>query len=417
MIKFIDKGIYTAAYQDLIPIDRSEFKIEQIVDVRHLVDKSGNNISYILKCISDAKRVLQSQDKVVIACDMGISRSRVIAIGLLADLGREINDSISHVLSTCGYPEINPDLLFLLKQYYSKEGSYEKEEIEDVVVLGSSGFLGSVLTEFLSTQGLKVGGISRNNIDLKRDPIGLITRLQLSTAKKVILCVHPSSHHTSSSLADALHITRHTLEACRISKKELLYISSMAVYFGNAHLERNHQYIANETDHAVPRGAYSEAKYLCERLIDSYQINYGVKSTIIRPCGLYGPSMRPQWLIPKLIHLALSDQAIFTHRYGNGLPTFELLFINDFCEALLVLLLGGCEQTYINVGCHSLISTSELANLIVRLCNSKSATNLLDISDQVYNIVSSYGTIDKLRWSPKTSIEDGLRLCINSIME
>ncbi len=86
MITEISKGIYTAPFSEIFTSKDFQFKAEQVIDIRHLVDRSGNDINYLLKAIDDAKTVYQQNGVVVIACDRGISRSRVVAIGLLTKL-------------------------------------------------------------------------------------------------------------------------------------------------------------------------------------------------------------------------------------------------------------------------------------------------------------------------------------------
>ena len=121
MITEIGNGIYTAAFSEIFSSKDSQFKDECVIDVRHLVDHSGNDINYLLKAIDDAKTVYLQNGVVVIACDRGVSRSRVIAIGLLTRLGMSIDDAIEHVLNVAQNPDINADLLLFLRDYFLSE--------------------------------------------------------------------------------------------------------------------------------------------------------------------------------------------------------------------------------------------------------------------------------------------------------
>ena len=186
----------------------------------------------------------------------------------------------------------------------------------------------------------------------------------------------------------------------------------MVVYWGNAHSSSDYIYRGDEQAEVFPFGSYSESKYLCERLVAVYRKNYSLDITVVRPCFLYGLEMKPQWLIPKLIHKALNNEEIVTHKYNNGLPLFELLYIDDFCTALSFLVKSKDSPACVNIGSHNHISTLDLASMIIKLTHSTSRKELLHISDNVYNVVSTAGYIDKIGWKPNVELTDGLQLCI-----
>ena len=191
----------------------------------------------------------------------------------------------------------------------------------------------------------------------------------------------------------------------------------MVVYQGNAFQQSECNFPAPEKLTPIPRGAYSETKYLCEKLCDAYRTNYQMKVLTVRPAGLFGPRMRPQWLIPKLISKALQNEGLITHRYTNGLPAFELVHINDFCEAIKLILSKDIHGGPINIGTHILVTTADLADMISRLCESKSTTELLDISVPIRNVVTTPGVLDQYGWKPRITLEKGLLSCISAITQ
>jgi UDP-glucuronate decarboxylase len=415
MITEISKGIYTAAFSDIFTSKEYQFQDTQVVDVRHLVDHSGNDINYLLKAIDDAKTVYEQTGTVVIACDKGISRSRVVAIGLLTHLGMSIDESIKHVLNIANNPEINADLLFFLRSNFLKDTSDDNQINDDVIVIGSNGFVGSSLSEYLSANSFTVDKISKKNLDVQTEQLSLITKLRSSNAKTVIFCAHPSSHHTANAMAVSVQMLKNTLEACRLGKKDLIFISGMVVFQGNAFQQNEQNFTASEKLTPIPKGSYSETKYLCEKLCDAYRTNYKMQILTVRPAGLYGPKMRSEWLIPKIISKAIQNQNILTHRYTNGLPAFELVHIEDFCDAIRIVLTKGIHEDSLNIGSHMLITTANLADIISKLCKSKSSITLLDINEPIRNIVSISGVLDQNGWKPKITLEKGLLSCISAI--
>ncbi len=417
MISEISKGIYTAPFSEIFASKDFQFKAEHVIDIRHLVDRSGNDINYLLKAIDDAKTVYQQNGVVVIACDRGISRSRVVAIGLLTKLGMSIDDAIEHVLKVTENPDINAELLLLLRSYFLKEVQVDSQVEKDFVVIGSDGFVGAALSEYLSENSFAVDKINKKDLDVQKEPLRLVKRLQSSNAKTAILCAHPSAHHTSNAMAASVQMLKNTLEACRLVKKDLIFISSMVVYQGNAFQQGECNFHAPEKLTPIPRGTYSETKYLGEKICDAYRTNYQIKILTVRPAGLYGPRMRPQWLIPKLISKALQNEGLITHRYTNGLPAFELVHIDDFCEAIKLILTKDIHGGPINIGTHNLDTTADLADMISRLCESKSTTELLDISVPIRNVVTTPGVLDQYGWKPRITLEKGLLSCISAIRQ
>lgn len=420
MITQITTDIFTGAFQDVSECHKYGLRSCNVVDVRHIVDKAGNDISYIVEAIRLSRGILDEHGRVLITCDMGVSRSRVIAIGLLAELGNDIDDCISLVLSSAKNPEINPDLLLLLRRFYiSKKPKSNAQQFSDgtgIVVLGAKGFVGAALMRCLTKKQINTIGLSRSEINIKEESIKLVTILDSLDQPTVILCAHPPSHHTAKALSDAILLLKNTLEACRLTGKRLIYVSSMVVYLGNAHSSDCYICPADENTPAYPYGSYSESKYLCEQLIDIYRNSYGVEIVVVRPCGLYGLDMRPQWLIPKLIRRALNNEDIVTHRYQNGLPSFELMHVNDFADAMISLIYDEQCPRVINIGSHELISTYELAGQIAKIAQSSSNASLLEISDQVRNIVTLPGYLDKTGWRPTIHLGDGLKMCISDFI-
>ena len=412
MITQVTTDIFTGAFQDVSECHKYGLRSCNVVDVRHIVDKAGNDISYIVEAIRLAKGILDEHGKVLITCDMGVSRSRVIAIGLLAELGNDIDDCISLVLSSAKNPEINPDLLLLLRRFYiSKKPRDNARQVSagtGIIVLGSKGFVGVALMRCLTEKQINSIGLSRNEINIKEESVKLLTILDSLEQSTVVLCAHPPSHHSAKALSESILLLKNTLEACRLTGKRLIYISDMAVYLGNAKSSDCYIYTADENMPARPFGSYSESKYLSEQLISVYRSNYGVETTVVRSCTLFGPEMKRQWLIPKLIQQALNSEDIVTHSYQNGLPSLELLHVDDLCEAIALIMSSNSIPPCLNIGSHNLISTYEVASKIIQLTSSNSSNKTLNILDTTYAVVSTQGFIDKIGWKPTISLETGM---------
>jgi len=407
MITNITDKIFTAAYYD---IDSSDPRIDIILDVRHLVDKQGNSKYSMLEQIDAAEAIYKTKGEVIIACDAGISRSRVVAIGLLTRLGWNYNDAINHVRKISDKPEINLPLLNSLKQCISlPESVGPSVKPGGIVLLGGSGFVGRHIAEALSTTRRVIAPTS-SQINLLTDGIELDELVEKHHPDTMIFSIHPKSYHTTSAFSQSLAILKNALNIARERNLKFIYISSLVVFSGNARFSDEYIYEAKEGDKPIPWGTYAESKYLGEELVRLYADLYDVRSLIVRASGLYGSGMNPMWLIPKLFRLALAGDEMITHEYSNGLPIFELLHVEDFARAIDVIADEKIWPSLMHVGSATSISTKDLAQLIAALTHSSSKCVLLKIHDKLTNVISvDGGYINRLNWSPKISLTDGLQ--------
>ncbi len=406
MITWITEDIATAAYTEL---DNDVIAAGLVTDIRELVDKHGNSFDALIAQIEYAHKILQQRGKVYIACDMGVSRSRVIAIGLLTQMGWSFDAALSHVIQVAKKPEINLALLRTLAQHVkSLSVTLNAADRSKLLLLGGGGFVGGHLCNALSTHA-DVQAPSSNQINLTTDAIELSRFVENKSSQIILYAAHPKSHHSTSAFSSSLAMLKNALDVAREHSLIFVYISGMVVFNGNARLAKGGEFVAHEKDQPIPYGTYSESKFFGESLVQLYQQNYGLKTSIIRAPGLYGPRMSGTWLIPKLIKKALEGLPISTHQYLNGLPQFDLLHIRDFCSAVETLLLQDRMPEVVHVGSANLVSTHELAQTIVDLTHSNSAVSFVHIEDQVQNVKAADSEIMRyLGWTPTVTFREGL---------
>jgi nucleoside-diphosphate-sugar epimerase len=418
MITQVAENIYTAAYSDLGGQAAPLFSRNQVIDVRHLVDRAGNGIESIVESIDQAFKIYNRENEVVIACDMGISRSRVVAIGLLTRLGHSVSSAISQVLVATGSPEINPDLLHQLRLHFEEEdvrAARAATHGRRLVILGDDEQFAATLKESLSAQLADIEIPFRCNWESEGGASGLAARFRSGGIECVILCGQERSHHSSKGMASTLKTLKDVLDACRLAGSSLLYLSNMEAYQGLAFRQDKVNFPVTDDCLPFPRGTYSETMYLCENLIDAYREAYLLNVSILRASRIYGPGMGEHWLIPKLILKSLDNERIITHAFSNGLPELELLHIMDFCNAVRLVVGEGMQNRNLNVGSRDLTSTAELAASIIRLSGSRSTHDLLQLSDATRNVVSCPGHLERMGWRATVNLEEGLSACINSI--
>lgn len=119
------------------------------------------------------------------------------------------------------------------------------------------------------------------------------------------------------------------------------------------------------------RGVYDEAKRFAEAMAMAYHREVGIDTRIVRIFNTYGPRMRKDdgRAIPNFITQALAGEDITI--YGDGKQTRSICYVSDLVEGIYRLMLSDyCEP--VNIGNPSEMNILDLAETIVRVCESKS---------------------------------------------
>jgi UDP-glucuronate decarboxylase len=411
MIVNITDQISTAAYADV-----SHESSGCLIDVRPLLDGDGNSVKQIRESIDLAESILKTKGRVVIACDMGISRSRVVAIGLLVKLGWNYISALKHVLQVTNHPEINASLFQSLKLALGVEGSGEKAIPEKfgVLLLGDDGFVGSNLQQSLS-KWLEVKSLGRKDFDFSSDLLEMNESLGNYEFETLVLAAHPRSHHSVGSFSKYLAIVKNALDLAVIRQTRFVLISSPAVFSGTARREEAYIYRPAPREVPSPCGTYAESKYISEELVRLYRRNYGLRAMIVRAPTLYGEGMAEALFIPKTIKSILENRDVVTHMYSNGMPLFELLHVHDFCEAINSALRLDVFPEELSIGKGQVISTHEFAKMVVSLTGREIVCSLMSVEKNIYNVQIGHLEADCLiGWEPKISLENGVKRLIES---
>ena len=158
---------------------------------------------------------------------------------------------------------------------------------------------------------------------------------------------------------------------------------------------------------------YSASKASADLLVHAYYRTYGLPVSISRCSNNYGPYQFPEKLIPLMIANALGEKPLPV--YGKGENVRDWLYVEDHCNAIDLILHGGCEGEVYNIGGHN-----EMRNIdIVKLICAK-----LDKSEELITYVTDRKGHDlryaidptkihrELGWLPETRFADGIEKTI-----
>lgn len=116
---------------------------------------------------------------------------------------------------------------------------------------------------------------------------------------------------------------------------------------------------------------YAIVKNVGEAFLRSYQKEFGLQYTIFRLFNTYGPKQSKDFVVSKFIHSALANKDITI--YGDGTKTRTFCYIDDNIETGYKIFKNNLLiNDVINIGGNHEIHIQELAELIIRLTNSKS---------------------------------------------
>jgi UDP-glucuronate decarboxylase len=406
MIRWITDSLGTAAYSDK-EILNSNY---QIIDVRDLVDKSGNSPGLIRERINEILDLLKKGKTVVICCDYGISRSNAIAAGVLSII-RDIpfSEAVQAVISATGEKKIKVQILSVVRQALNEKSSLglePKKFTKTILITGGSGFLGSQLKAQLPQYNVLTP--SRTEIDLSLGSIQLDSLICDEKPDCIIHLANPRIYTDNDAMGSSLVMLKNVIDVCCENSIKLIYPSSWEIYSGY----RSNFLLASESLPSFPKGAYSETKALSEKLLCYSMVNNDLACLILRFSPIYGSGSDKPKFIYNFLEKSVKNEEILTHQYINGFPTLDLIHISDALSAFR-LAVEKDPKGEINVGTGVPHSTFEIAQIIVRQLKSKSGITHRKIEAYAPNIVMDNTKARRvLNWSPKVSIEEGIDLLI-----
>lgn len=165
------------------------------------------------------------------------------------------------------------------------------------------------------------------------------------------------------------------------------------------------------------RGVYDEAKRFAEAITMAYHRYHAVDTRIVRIFNTYGPRMRPHdgRVVSNFIVQALQGQPLTV--YGKGDQTRSFCYVDDEIDGLVKLLMApDTEEIHypVNIGNPHELTVMEIARKVQSLTggHSKIIFEALPEDDPKVRRPDIGRAQKSLGWSPKVSLEEGLRLTI-----
>jgi len=299
--------------------------------------------------------------------------------------------------------------------------------VQHAVITGGAGFLGSHLVDRLLREGWRVTVL--DNL-----VTGRLENLQAWQGSRLLRFVRQDVTeflHVPGDVDAVLHFaspaspedyralpiqtlkvgslgTHKALGLAR-EKRAVFMLASTSEVYGDPLVHPQPEDYWGNVNPIGERGVYDEAKRFAEAMTLAYHRTHGVPTRIARIFNTYGPRMRPNdgRAIPTFVGQALRGEPITVH--GDGGQTRSFGYVDDIVDGLFRLLCSQ-EDGPVNIGNPDEHTVRELAELVVRMCDSPSEVRLVPrpADDPAQRRPDITLARTRLGWEPAVPLREGL---------
>lgn len=309
--------------------------------------------------------------------------------------------------------------------------------MNNIVILGAAGFIGTNLTKNLAK--------SEDNqitvIDQKKEYFSAIEHMNLCNVNikettfdehtvfenlvqgndvvyHLISTTVPSTanQHIAQELTMNVVSTAKLLDACvKCGVKKIVFISSGGTVYGK---EANCP-LSEETP-TYPINSYGIQKITIEKLLYLYHYMYGLDYRVIRLANPYGPYQRPNGVlgaVTTFTYKALKQEEIVV--YGDGSVVRDFIYIDDAVRAIENIVNGKSNYKTFNLGCGYGTSIQEILNKLETILKIKlnviyKESRKVDVPENYLDISRYENEFGKLN---PISLEEGIQKTVQFMKE
>ncbi|MFA5879717.1 MAG: UDP-glucuronic acid decarboxylase family protein [Candidatus Margulisiibacteriota bacterium] len=297
-----------------------------------------------------------------------------------------------------------------------------------ILVTGGAGFIGSHLCKKLLQDGHEVlcidnlfTGNKENILELMdnkrfefiRHDVTFPLYLEVDQIYNLACPASPIHYQFDpvQTTKTSVHGAINMLGLAKRTKATILQASTSEVYGDPSVHPQTEEYWGNVNPIGI-RSCYDEGKRCAETLFFDYWRQHQVNIRVVRIFNTYGPNMHLNdgRVVSNFIVQALQNQDITI--YGQGQQTRSFQYVDDLIDGLIFMM--NNQKKFVgpvNIGNPNEISMLELAEKILELIpesNSKLVYKPLPQDDPRQRKPDITLAKEKLNWSPKVNLEDGL---------
>jgi UDP-glucuronate 4-epimerase len=307
-------------------------------------------------------------------------------------------------------------------------------KIQDVLITGGAGFIGSHLVDRLVREGFRVtvidnfdpfydpavkmanlgGCLSSTNLRLVNVDIRDLAALRQTATGGYDMIIHLAAKAgVRPSIMDPIAYqevnvcgTQNLLELARErGVQQFVFASSSSVYGVNQNVPWR------EDDHVLqPISPYASTKVSGELLGHVYSYLYGIRFLALRFFTVYGPRQRPDLAIHKFARLMLSGQPVPV--FGNGTTRRDYTFVEDIVGGIRAGMdYKASMYEVFNIGNNRTVSLAELVSSLEAVLGMRASIDRQP--EQCGDVPQTWADISKARallgYEPRTGFGEGLQ--------
>lgn len=311
--------------------------------------------------------------------------------------------------------------------------------LNNVLITGGAGFIGSTLADTLVKENCKVicvdnfcdyyspelkrkniaNALLNSNYKLYEADIENLEELEkIFSENKIDIIVHlaaragvrPSIEKPVEYMQTNVMGTVNILELMKkYGVKKMCMASSSSVY-GNCKAEK----FSEDLNVRRPISPYAASKSACEQICYTYHHLYDLNIVMLRYFTVFGPRQRPDLAINKFVNLIRNNQPI--NMYGDGSSIRDYTYIDDIVSGTIsAMKYDKTGYEIFNLGGGNPISLVDMISTIENILGKKAIINKMpmqpgDVDRTVCDISKS---MKLLNYKPETSFYDGVKNFIN----
>ena len=260
-----------------------------------------------------------------------------------------------------------------------------------VLVTGASGFLGSHLCQSLKKKNIDYIGFSRQDGSMVDCVVDNYKEL-ISSYKKNNILINLAGNNTNVNVSEQKIIS----ELSDVYKNNMIFISSSSVYGSYNDEKVSESMILNNSND------YAKSKILSEKVV------FNNKGLILRLSNVYGKGMSQNKLFYDIYNQINNKSSHLKLRNINVIKDY--LYIDDFCDAINIILEKPLKNRIINLGSGIGEKSIKLVEVICRNLNKDFSKLKISSKEDtpIKNILNTDLFKKEYDWTSNINIENGI---------
>ena len=300
-----------------------------------------------------------------------------------------------------------------------------------IFIAGHNGMVGAAIHRIFKQKGFKkLIVVSKKKLNLL-DQQNVHDYLMKSSPHLVIMAaakvggILANERNKSKFIYENLQIQNNLIHGSYLAGiKKLIYLGSSCIYPKQSRQPIKEDYFMKGPLEKT-NDAYAIAKIAGIYMCNYYSKNYNLDYKCFMPCNMYGPNDNYD-LNNSHFFSALIKKVLLAKKYnkkklkvwGTGKPYRELLYVDDFADAIYFFLNNKFNNSFINIGSGKDYTIRWYAKFICKELGMKNLTIKFDKTkpDGMKRKLLDIKVAKKLGWKPKTPLKKGLQLTVDDFL-